>query len=776
MELLAVGMIVQVVIDAIFFVIHLWMLIALWRGSHFKWALKPHLTLVFATSLLLLLLNAGINRPYSYHIILPWLTWWTQWLSSNGKFLALRFIIVFHIHSISTTATLAYNVVQHLSTLYVRKMRKKLPKWTVYVLAFLFPLPFFGYLMYYLFRVTARLNEVLQTYQEALAVYATYLIVCILLMAFIMFYHTEKPASHPKTTKPYRKYLIRGAILCFQCLLPGFMIYYSTVFSESLTEILSIASYSNLCIEIYAIFAPFFALCMEKADRKNGCRLKVDAKLRDELMLGAHLDFAHSTNLAILFDPLLRFIKSFVDDCATNGISAEICGSPERLHNFLGRGERFSQLFLDTIQHLREDEQKVASNQDEHLMPQNWRCNFDHYLHDYALVRMTAKESVLRDLSWVLERAGFGPNRVKFIKDNLAESVASFHVFQKSDAYLVSFYITLKSFAFLRDLTAYSWAPYADVVQWRNVKSFYASQLDAPMEHVQFMSSIAARFRISTHQLRTFINATLALTVPEINNAQDWLVELCPLPTFDDPACRILPPFVEMPSQQRIASRYSITACTIFKNMSTLLAALMCYLHNPNAMKNESSYYDGWDERRPCLGENNAGSLTDIFWKFGIRRYRLKKFVLVREPMERFLSGYVNQCRHVNRCDGCKDINCTLTKVEQYGRDLAQNNTYEGPERFRKHINAHFFPQGWRCDFVTDFLDYDIIRFNSRDQAELLRGLERVLKNAGIPMAEIRFVAKKLEEGRGSHSTVGNTETTDARLELEQNPALLRQV
>ncbi|CAJ0939860.1 unnamed protein product, partial [Mesorhabditis belari] len=210
--------------------------------------------------------------------------------------------------------------------------------------------------------------------------------------------------------------------------------------------------------------------------------------------------------------------------------------------------------------------------------------------------------------------------------------------------------------------------------------------------------------------------------------------------------------------------------------MSTLLSSLMCYLHDKKMMINHTNFYMGWDSKTACLHENNAGSLIDLVWRFGISPTGSHKFSLVREPKEKFISGHVNQCSELNRCDSCRNTTCTLDKIDRYARDFLRSAQYEGPETYRHHVNAHFFPQNWRCEFGSRFDEYQIIRYHSEKKDELKRDLRRVFQLSKVPEGTIQFLLAKLDEGRGMHSTVGNSKTAKIDDDLLANPRQLRKL
>ena len=60
-----------------------------------------------------------------------------------------------------------------------------------------------------------------------------------------------------------------------------------------------------------------------------------------------------------------------------------------------------------------------------------------------------------------------------------------------------------------------------------------------------------------------------------------------------------IPPFKKFDNKYRTAEKYNLAACVIEKSMSTVLAAIMCFLHDEKAFKaaNRTLTTDMWENR-----------------------------------------------------------------------------------------------------------------------------------------------------------------------------------
>ncbi|GMR62700.1 hypothetical protein PMAYCL1PPCAC_32895, partial [Pristionchus mayeri] len=193
----------------------------------------------------------------------------------------------------------------------------------------------------------------------------------------------------------------------------------------------------------------------------------------------------------------------------------------------------------------------------------------------------------------------------------------------------------------------------------------------------------------------------LSTSLDPINLCQGEDAKNCPRPLRD------------FPSKYRSAlPSFPITSCVIEKSMSTFLAAIMCYLHDPKAFKaaNKSlntEMYHG----RFCEGKNEFDSFAAATGK-----KTTHLMTIVRDPLERFISGYVDKCikEMTNKlggkhCYGCGrgDIMCFLN--EQYKRVMLYS-IGELRAGQRNYYDTHFFPQNWYCGFSKALSNYTIIR------------------------------------------------------------------
>ncbi|VDL76295.1 unnamed protein product [Nippostrongylus brasiliensis] len=120
-------------------------------------------------------------------------------------------------------------------------------------------------------------------------------------------------------------------------------------------------------------------------------------------------------------------------------------------------------------------------------------------------------------------------------------------------------------------------------------------------------------------------------------------------------------------------SEYNFASCLIQKNMATIQVSTYCYLKNPAEFhaQNKSIHSVWWGDSL-CVGyrarqQMNGTQFANLLSK------GTKFFAVIRDPFDRFVSGYVDKCfneldfdflNESERCFGCfDDLRCFLDAV-----------------------------------------------------------------------------------------------------------------
>ncbi|CAJ0942491.1 unnamed protein product, partial [Mesorhabditis belari] len=252
------------------------------------------------------------------------------------------------------------------------------------------------------------------------------------------------------------------------------------------------------------------------------------------------------------------------------------------------------------------------------------------------------------------------------------------------------------------------------------------------------------------------------------------LIEICP-PGKND-LCS--PPFKAFINKYRFSPHYHLSACVIEKSMSTMLAAVMCYLYDTQAFLDANrTLGNELFEHRFCKGKNEKGSLQEIHqtapkadWNY---------LAIIREPIDRFLSGFTDKCvketkRGRGKCYNCNgNLSCFVQK--QYKRTL---DYASGKMNAIGYEDVHFFPQSWRCGFSSHLAKYSLIQYGGHG-SEFDRMTDQLfdgLRDAGVEQKDIEWIASQMENGRTSHATRTSPERQKFENELRGDKELMKMV
>ncbi|KAF8374483.1 hypothetical protein PRIPAC_80912 [Pristionchus pacificus] len=242
-----------------------------------------------------------------------------------------------------------------------------------------------------------------------------------------------------------------------------------------------------------------------------------------------------------------------------------------------------------------------------------------------------------------------------------------------------------------------------------------------------------------------------------------------------------VPKFKQLETRIRTASNYNLSTCIIQKSMSTVMTAIMCYLHNErNFTEAGREFARECTAVRFCQNKNEFAQVAGVRKEFNIRtKEETKKWrftMITRDPIDRFLSGYVDKCIRIPHgagyCNGChRNMTCfILSEYDRIQTQLARGHL------FRSFEDRHFFPQNWRCDLFKEYNNYRFLRYSSDPSDTLLGDLIPILEEQRVPASSIQFIRDQLNAGRTVHSTVQSEARTFYEQRLKSSPFLLEYI
>ncbi|KAK6031462.1 hypothetical protein OSTOST_02388 [Ostertagia ostertagi] len=209
-----------------------------------------------------------------------------------------------------------------------------------------------------------------------------------------------------------------------------------------------------------------------------------------------------------------------------------------------------------------------------------------------------------------------------------------------------------------------------------------------------------------------------------------------------------------------------ITYCPIPKNMSTVISAILCWLFSKEFRNNKDNITITNDHKRSCYYKNGLHSFDQV--KKLSHGEKWVNFAMVREPQERFLSGFMFMCTPNNTvnstCEGCiDDIRCALLTTINQARRFAA-----GDLSARSYLLWHLGPQNWRCHFRKNMDDIRIFKYSPHDQKRTLTDLTAVLREGGVDDSDVNFIISHISQHSTRHATYHNERADFFRKQLKK--------
>ncbi|KAE9552230.1 hypothetical protein FO519_004574 [Halicephalobus sp. NKZ332] len=417
------------------------------------------------------------------------------------------------------------------------------------------------------------------------------------------------------------------------------------------------------------------------------------------------------TNVVVVREPLERFVSGFLDKC--------VIGTPQNQYqeNCFGCKEDVSCFLRELSMAMTSPNLQKLPMDTHNFFPQSWYCEMGKYMYNnYTILKYSQDETEVfwDQLSSVFRKAEIPAEKINLIKDQLIDK----------DAKHSTFGITDQEKQILQQLTE------------------------------------TENFKLSSFAINSNIHDS-----PPVFSCFDENYDYCHKPLLDF---------------QRIyfyAPSHKLNACVIPKSLSTVMTAIVCLLYdtdgflNDNRTINKEFFHEGFCDnlneanRISALAEKENANYTDE------NAHLWTHMVVVRDPLERFVSGFLDKCvvdkiwrKWKRSCFECKDnLSCFLKRLDK---------TMTDPSIRKLSMDTHHFvPQSWYCEMGKYmYNNYTIVRYSRRDPEGLWDQLSSVFRKANVPEEKINIIHDQLVSGETRHSTFGLTDQKEKILKELHEP------
>ncbi|PIO58447.1 hypothetical protein TELCIR_20118, partial [Teladorsagia circumcincta] len=182
--------------------------------------------------------------------------------------------------------------------------------------------------------------------------------------------------------------------------------------------------------------------------------------------------------------------------------------------------------------------------------------------------------------------------------------------------------------------------------------------------------------------------------LPNRTFVDDGAAEMC-----ESGRAQCVQPFAKIRPLIVTSPNHHLMSCIIQKSMSTVMSAIFCFLVREKEFVDAGrSILREYPDIRLCEGKNEFKSVKDMQEGLSLRLQHLDEWhfsMVTREPVDRFLSGFIDRCIRVgDSCFGCGS-NMTCFLEEEYKRAgeyaFADKNGLTRPRLTNEDI--HVFPQ-----------------------------------------------------------------------------------
>ncbi|PIC53487.1 hypothetical protein B9Z55_003170 [Caenorhabditis nigoni] len=228
-----------------------------------------------------------------------------------------------------------------------------------------------------------------------------------------------------------------------------------------------------------------------------------------------------------------------------------------------------------------------------------------------------------------------------------------------------------------------------------------------------------------------------------------------------------IPPFVSYYHEFLVAPDNKLISCAIPKSMSQLTINIMCLLYDEHSFSAENnSLNDTWTTERKCQEESQFHNPSQQL----LNDPDTVRFAFIRDPIQRFVSLYLDKCIHTDFCFNCnKDMRCFVQNIYETLKNISD---YRHGYRDLDMMAEHAAPLSWMCNFDKELEKWHLLMMGSdfEERKSSILHLANILKRQGFNETLVDKIQKDTMAGETAHSTHTSSHRQEAERQIREDP------
>ncbi|ULT87690.1 hypothetical protein L3Y34_007093 [Caenorhabditis briggsae] len=193
----------------------------------------------------------------------------------------------------------------------------------------------------------------------------------------------------------------------------------------------------------------------------------------------------------------------------------------------------------------------------------------------------------------------------------------------------------------------------------------------------------------------------------------------------------------------------------------------MCLLYDEHRfIADHNSLNDTWITERECLHESKFRKKPS---QELLNDPDTVRFAIIRDPIQRFVSLFLDKCIHTDYCECNKSMKCYVDRMYNTLKNISD---YRHPLKEFDMYTFHFAPLSWMCNFEKDLEKWDLLEMGSdlEERKSSIMHLTSILKRQGFNETLVDRIHDDMMSGETTHSTHKSSHRLEVERQVREDP------